>query len=86
MKSKQISQATVFKERRLAEMISLSPSSLEGNPDLVPLLAILQEREDLMLLAILITMLIAMLLLAMLLATLLAILLLAMLLVMLLKM
>ena len=46
LKSKQISQATVFTERRLAEMISLSPSSLEGNPDLVPMLAILQERDN----------------------------------------
>ena len=46
IKTKQISQATAFTERRLAEMISLYPSSLNGNPDLVPLLAILQERDN----------------------------------------
>ena len=46
IKNKQISQATAFTERRLAEMISLNPASLDGNPDLVPLLAILQERDN----------------------------------------
>ena len=47
LKTKQLSQATAFTERRLAEMISLGHSSLEGNPDLIPLLAILQERDNL---------------------------------------
>ena len=36
----------MFTERRLAELISLKPESLDRNPDLVPLLAILQERDN----------------------------------------
>ena len=46
IKSKQINQAASFTEKRLAKIISLDPTNLEGNPDLVPLLAILQERDD----------------------------------------
>ena len=46
LKTMQISQASAFTERRLAEVISSGPSSLEGNPDLVPLLALLQERDN----------------------------------------
>ena len=46
IKAKQLNQASSFTERRLAEMISFNPANLEGNPDLVPLLAILQERDN----------------------------------------
>ena len=46
LKTKQLSQATAFTERRLAEMISLDHTSLQGNPDMIPLLAILQERDN----------------------------------------
>ena len=45
-KSKQIHQASSITEKRLAEVISLDPSNLEGSPDLVTLLAIFQERDD----------------------------------------
>ena len=41
-----MNQASAFTERRLAELISLNPNSLDVNPDLVPLLAILQERDN----------------------------------------
>ena len=46
VKAHQLNQASSFTERRLAELISLNPESLDGNPDLVPLLAILQERDN----------------------------------------
>ena len=46
IKTKQLSQASAFTERRLAKRISFDPANLEGNPDLVPLLAILQERDN----------------------------------------
>ena len=45
-KSKQINQASFITEKRLAEAISLEPAYLRDNPHLVPLLAILQERDD----------------------------------------
>ena len=46
VKVRQLNQASAFTERRLAELISLNPNSLDINPDLVPLLAILQERDN----------------------------------------
>ena len=46
IKTRQINQAASITEKRLAEVISLDPSNLAGRLDLVPLLAILQERDD----------------------------------------